>query len=72
MIKRNQRHFGQAQGTPFTEGTLREEVDWAATTQEAEDILAGTYKGEVDEEQCIAVLKACKIAADVSESPAEL
>ena len=40
----NQRHFGQAQGTPFTEGDLFEDIDWTASTEAAEKILTGTYE----------------------------
>ena len=72
LIIRNQRHFGQAQGTPFTEGELAEDIDWAASSAAADKILAGTYEWKIDDQKCTAVLKACQIASDLEESKAEL
>eukprot|EP00980_Cylindrotheca_fusiformis_P006938 scaffold1446_cov73-Cylindrotheca_fusiformis.AAC.1 len=41
---RNRLHFGQAQGTPFTTDSLRNDIDWSATSPEAENILNGGYQ----------------------------
>mmetsp|Transcript_30358 Transcript_30358/g.72755 ORF Transcript_30358/g.72755 Transcript_30358/m.72755 type:complete len:2117 (+) Transcript_30358:2729-9079(+) len=41
--ERNQRHFGQAQGTPFTVAPLSTKFDWAASTVSAETVLEGSY-----------------------------
>ena len=46
---RNRRHFGQAQGTPFTISPLLEDVDWGATTPSSDRILAGDYPPQCDE-----------------------
>lgn len=43
---RNQRHFGQAQGTPFTSPSMQKNFDWSASTQEAELVLNGEYTDE--------------------------
>jgi len=43
LRKRNQSHFGQANGTPFTVPPLSEEVDFTASTITADLILEGRY-----------------------------
>jgi hypothetical protein len=43
LRKRNQEHFGQAAGTPFTVGTLRQDFDFEGATQTRELILEGKY-----------------------------
>ena len=43
LRRRNQKHFGQAQGTPFTVPPLSEHIDFAASTKETEMVLDGTY-----------------------------
>jgi hypothetical protein len=65
-------HFGQAQGTPFKEEPLCLDLDWAASTPQAEEVLAGTYTTNVGILQCTALLQACKAAADLDTIPAEL
>ena len=42
----NQRHFGQAEGTPFTSSSMKKKFDWSAFTQEAELVLNGEYTDE--------------------------
>jgi hypothetical protein len=46
LMERNRRHFGQVQGTPFTQGTLAELINWPANTETAELILRGDYHNE--------------------------
>jgi hypothetical protein len=46
LMERNRRHFGQAQGTPFTQGILAELINWPANTETAELILRGDYHNE--------------------------
>ena len=41
---RNHGHFGQAQGTPFTELPLRNEISWQADTPTSDDILHGHFQ----------------------------
>eukprot|EP00980_Cylindrotheca_fusiformis_P026979 scaffold18271_cov108-Cylindrotheca_fusiformis.AAC.1 len=42
---RNRLHFGQAQGIPFTTDSLRNDIDWSATSPEAENVvLNGGYR----------------------------
>lgn len=72
LLLRNQRHFGQAQGTPFTIPPLSEDLDWGASTATADEILVGTYESNIDTAQCTAVLKACKAAAELDTIPAEI
>lgn len=43
---RNHRHFGQAEGTPFTSSSMKKKFDWSASTQEAELVLNGEYTHE--------------------------
>jgi hypothetical protein len=64
--------FGQAQGTPFTEDPLCSDLDWAASTPQAEEVLAGTYTTNVGIPQCTALLQACKAIADLDTIPTEL
>jgi hypothetical protein len=50
LMERNRRHFGQAQGTPFTQGTLAELINWQADTETAKLILRGNYhNAELDD-----------------------
>jgi len=64
---RNQGHFGQAQGTPFTEPPLSEQIDWAATTATSESILSGTYTSNIP--HCQAFLDTCRTASDLDIIP---
>jgi hypothetical protein len=41
LLERNQKHFGQAQGTPFTTFPLNVEIDFSASTNISELILQG-------------------------------
>jgi hypothetical protein len=43
LLLRNRRHFGQAQGTPFTTPTFTTHIDWAASTKTSELILNGDF-----------------------------
>ena len=44
MLKlHNQKHFGQAEGTPFTTEPLRSHFNWSASTHQAELVLQGNY-----------------------------
>jgi hypothetical protein len=42
-LLRNQEHFGQAEGTPFTAGTLKQDFNFEGLTQTSEMVLEGTY-----------------------------
>ena len=72
LLLRNQRHFGQAQGTPFTIPPLSHDFDWGASTPAADALLAGEYTSTLDTPQCQAVLRACKVAAELDTIPAEI
>ena len=41
--ERNKKHFGQAEGTPFTKSPFKEQLDFTALTRTAELILEGNY-----------------------------
>jgi hypothetical protein len=72
LLLRNRLHFGQAQGTPFTEPPISNDVDWSANSTSSTDILNGTYQSQVDVPQCQALLAACRAATDLDLLPAEL
>jgi hypothetical protein len=70
---RNRSHFGQAQGTPFTVSPFVESLDWAASTDCCESILAGQSHHLISEvPQCQALLATCKAATDLDLIPAEI
>ena len=49
LCRRNQKHFGQAQGTPFTVPPMSEQIDFTASTKATEMILDGSYDtGDMD------------------------
>ena len=62
---RNHGHFGQAQGTPFTELPLRDEINWTADTPTCEDILNGHHQLDTISSipKCQALLDTCRSAA---------
>jgi hypothetical protein len=73
LMLRNRMHFGQAQGTPFTESPLSDHVDWTATSPSAEEILSGSYvPSETLSQLCQTVLLACKATAPFDTIPATL
>ena len=43
LVARNQKHFGQAQGTPFTVDPLAEALSFDGLTPTGEDILQGAF-----------------------------
>jgi hypothetical protein len=59
---RNQRHFGQAQGTPFTVAPLAELITWEADTTTAELILKGEYTNDELDDITQLLLKHCESA----------
>ena len=71
---RNRGHFGQAQGTPFTEVPLAHQVNWTADTPTCEEILSGHHHHETISAipQCEALLKACKVATELDLLPYEI
>ena len=46
LLERNRKHFGQAQGTPFTVPPLSQEINFEASTATSELILNGSYTHE--------------------------
>jgi hypothetical protein len=68
---RNHGHFGQAQGTPFTELPLRNEISWQADTPTSEDILNGHFQIDTTNSipQCQALLDTCKVATELDLLP---
>ena len=57
LWKRNQEHFGQAKGTPFTVGTLRQDFDFEGATQTSELLLEGAYTNEETDAITSAVIR---------------
>lgn len=64
LMLRNRLHFGQAQGTPFTESPLAEDFDWGATSESAEDVLTAHCKELLDE--CKAAKKLYSVNAELT------
>jgi exonuclease III len=60
LLLRNQRHFGQAQGTPFTIPPLSDDIDWAASSAASDAILEGTYETSNLNHLLQAVLRECQ------------
>ena len=52
LLKRNQLHFGQSEheSTLFTTESMQQKFNWNTLTEEAEEVLQGTYDGRKDEE----------------------
>jgi hypothetical protein len=65
IFLRNQRHFGQAQGTPFTVAPLSHTVDWAASSSTAEAILEGTFDDHDLDRMTQSVIQECKAKTDL-------
>jgi hypothetical protein len=66
---RNQHHFGQAQGTPFTVAPLAELITWEADTTTAELILKGEYTNDELDDITQLLLKHCESAAPPGTIP---
>ena len=74
LRKRNQKHFGQAQGTPFTVPPLSEHIDFIASTASVEMILDGDYDASELEEitgLLIKHLKRCEVPTNKQGITAE-
>ena len=70
---RNRLHFGQAEGTPFTQHPLHKDVEWAATLLTSDLILQGEYRvQEFDTPQCKELLAACKAKTELNSIPHEM
>jgi hypothetical protein len=69
---RNRLHFGQAQGTPFTELPLQSDVDWLAQTPAAEQILQGKYTTQLNTPQCVSFLQSCQATTTPDSIPCEV
>ena len=69
LLLRNRRHFGQAQGSPFTIPPLHDDINWSASSPAADQLLAGQYTTIIDTPQCMALLQACKAAAEQDVIP---
>ena len=73
LMLRNQMHFGQAQGTPFTTASLTEHLNWTASTPAADEILQGSYVPSPEVSQmCTEVLAECRALAQLDSIPAEM
>ena len=72
LRKRNQIHFGQAHGTPFTVPPLSVALDWSANSLSAELMLEGEYESaELDNIQQM-LINHCKGAFDPLQSQVPL
>ena len=69
LLERNQVHFGQAHGTPFTVSPLSTEIDFSASTETCEMILEGDYSNlDIDDLTCL-LLKHLKQKAPLDILP---
>ena len=60
LMIRNRRHFGQAEGTPFTAPKFKTRFDWKASSQEAELVLDGQYDTQEIEDIASLFLDNCR------------
>jgi hypothetical protein len=71
-MARNQRHFGQAEGTPFTVAPLAELLSWEGDTEAAELILRGEYTNAEFDDITQLLLKHCQSVSDLDAIKPEL
>jgi len=65
LLLRNRLHFGQAQGTPFTEPPLSNNLDWGGTSPTAQALLNGTFIPPTTfPDICQRVLRHCRRQTD--------
>jgi hypothetical protein len=57
LRKRNQSHFGQAEGTPFTVGKMRQDFDFEGAKETSKLVLEGDYTNEETNRITSAVIK---------------
>ena len=72
LLLRNRLHFGQAEGTPFTQEPLNTDLDWAATTNPADQVITGTYTTTSSVPNCQDLLSACQAVTELDQLPAEI
>jgi len=73
LLMRNQIHFGQAKGTPFTTEPLQSSLDWGATTTTVDELLEGTYVPPNNfPSLCKAVLASCHHCTSSDIIPAHI
>jgi hypothetical protein len=68
LRERNQRHFGQAAGSPFTAPPLSSHLGYDAQTQSADDILHGEYQYRGSDPNVALLLKYLKHSEEVSRT----
>ena len=71
---RNRGHFGQAQGTPFTESPLEQHINWQADSITCNEILQGYHQIKTIDTipQCQSLLDSCKAATELDLLPYEI
>lgn len=72
LMLRNRLHFGQAQGTPFTQPPLQNDFDWPASSAAAERALNGSYYQTLSTPQCTELLAACKARTNLDSITHEM
>lgn len=72
LMMRNRLHFGQAEGTPFTQDPLQTDIDWAASTVTATHILSGEYSKDLPNPTCKLLIESCRAQTTLDDIPAEL
>lgn len=70
LLLRNRRHFGQAQGTPFTQDSFTTRFNWAADSSAAEMVLNGQFNDSELNHIARLFLDNCRRITEVDEQPA--
>ena len=72
LLMRNKRHFGQSKGTPFTVPPLSIDLNWQASTDQAEYILQGNYDNQDLDSITSLILQHCRSITTLDSIPAPL
>ena len=70
LLLRNRKHFGQAQGTPFTEPPFSTQIDWEASTCQADLILHGEYEPSELDDLTELLINHCRSVIPIDKLPA--
>jgi hypothetical protein len=69
LLLQNRKHFGQAQGTPFTEPPFSTQIDWEASSCQAELILNGDYDTSELDDLTEILIKHCRNVIPLDKLP---
>ena len=69
LLMRNQRHFGQAHGTPFTTQQFTTRFNWTGDSSSVEAVLRGQFLEEELDDIATMFLKHCQQPPDLEDQP---